>query len=109
MKAKLDFTGHWCTVKREPSDPHMKNHSHFMYWVRKTLLAQGYKVVKKLMEKDGHMVDRYEYYVRTRRFLYAEWGATREEFALRDPRFVFFDDARDHFNREGKAGLELLW
>jgi hypothetical protein len=37
------------------------------YAIRNELIAKGHDVIKKLMHKDGHMVDQFEHYVRTRR------------------------------------------
>lgn len=40
--------------------------SAFYYALKKKLIEMGYDVIKKLMWKDGHMVDDNQYYIRSR-------------------------------------------
>ena len=42
-------------------------HTTFMYWVKQKLLARGYNVIQKRAWKDGHLVDDWLTYIRTRK------------------------------------------
>ncbi len=54
-------------VYREVTDPkRYKSDSHFLYHLKKALQRLGYDVIKKLMWKDGHLVDDHEHYIRER-------------------------------------------
>lgn len=50
-----------CVVRREAKDPLPRNggwgsaESQLYYWIKKELILQGYDVVKRRMQSDGHM------------------------------------------------------
>lgn len=43
------------------------NHTTFMYWVKQALLRKGFDVIQKRAWKDGHMLDDWVTYIRTRK------------------------------------------
>ena len=69
----------------------------FWYHLRVELLTLGYNVIYKQMNKDGHLVDTYEYYVRDKKWL----------FCIRDPRYVF-ENVYTEYNKSGVKELQLL-
>jgi len=68
------------TVTREKTYP---TESAWWYDLKKTLNAQGYDLIKKVMSKDGHMVggDDYPYYLRDRKGDYCFMDC---DYALRE-------------------------
>lgn len=66
-----------------------KSESAFWYHLKKLLIDAGYDVIKKLMYKDGHMVDDHIYYVRTRNF------KKKESFAVHDSAYAVRNLAED--------------
>lgn len=69
---KLTRRGLCLTVTREPTDPPIHSETSFWYALKKHVNTT-YKqdCIKKLMSKDGHMVDDCQYYVRQRKWDYA--------------------------------------
>jgi hypothetical protein len=74
MKIKLTETS--LTVTAEKSDPKFYNskntwgsaESRLLHYIKKALIAQGHDVIKKRMQKDGHMVGNEEtQYIRSRK------------------------------------------
>ena len=69
---KLVFNKHNLEVIREPSDPKyygLKNaagESNLLYAIKNAMIKLGWKVIKKRMWKDGHLVDDMQQYLRTR-------------------------------------------
>lgn len=72
MIVTLDLEHGKCFVQREPQDIRYPNNvngeSRLMRHVARVLREQGHDVIKKLMWKDGHLVDDNKYYIRTRKF-----------------------------------------
>jgi len=71
MKVALNNSG--CTVTREDGDSKLYNESRLLHLVKKELIQQGYDVIKKLMCKDGHLVDDTQHYIRDRKGNFAIW------------------------------------
>lgn len=78
---KVELRERECVVTREKGDPKMRPggwneprtggystgpESQLLHAVKKALIEQGHDVIKKRMWKDGHLVDEYVQYVRTR-------------------------------------------
>jgi hypothetical protein len=74
MKIKLENSS--LTVTREPNDPKFYNggkntwgsaESRLLYHIKKALIAAGHDVIKKRMQKDGHLYgDERTQYIRSR-------------------------------------------
>ena len=72
---KVTIEGTTCYVVREEGDPKRFRatewcpdaESTLLYHVNKELRKQGYDLVKKLMAKDGHLVDSLQHYLRPRK------------------------------------------
>lgn len=68
---KVELKKNCCIVIREKDDPKIygiKNaagESKLLYSIKKELIAQGHRVIKKRMWKDGHLVDDMQQYLRT--------------------------------------------
>ncbi len=71
---KVELKEHCCVVTREESDPkfygvqNAAGESNLLYHIKKELIKQGHKVIKKRMTSDkefGHMVDDMQQYIRT--------------------------------------------
>lgn len=89
-------------ITKEKDDPKYYKETTFWHALKKELLNQGYDVIKKLMWKDGHLVDSDLYYIRTRKirgkdsfYIYQNDGAIR----------LVFED----FNNHGTQTLEVKW
>ncbi len=92
---KVEILPHNIIVTREYTDRKIYDESLFFYLVAKELKKQGHDVVKKLMYKDGHMVDDKQYYIRQRKW---KWAAYDTMFALR---FVY-----EGYNKENSISLQ---
>lgn len=70
---KVEIKGFACIITKEPGDPHFsgvvnaKGESRLLYHIKKILNTQGYDLIKKRMNKDGHLVDEMQQYLRTRK------------------------------------------
>ncbi len=71
------------------------------FWqdVRRSLMKQGYDVIKKLMWKDGHMVDDTQYYVRSRKYTPDSFMLSQTDYAIRA--------VYDEYNKEGEVTLAV--
>ena len=79
--------GRTLTVYKDADDTPIKNESHLMYAIKQKLNADGGDFIKKLMVKDGHMVDSTQYYIRSRkRDRYGEnfYGVLDDQYAIRN-------------------------
>lgn len=85
-----------CVIAREAGDKKFYNESVFMHHVKLALIKQGYDVIKKLMYKDGHMVDDHDYYIRDRK---GRFGIYDTESAVR-PMY-------EPFNERGEVVLAV--
>ena len=88
------LTGGHVTVYRD-GGPKIYSDSAFWHAVKRELQKQGHDVIKKLMWKDGHMVDDNQYYVRSRKYTPTSFMLSQTDFAIRS----VYDD----YNKEGKA------
>ena len=66
MKIKIPEKEGQVIIIREENDKKFYNESTFLYAVKKELIKQGYDVIKKLMYKDGNLVDDDRHYIRSR-------------------------------------------
>ena len=75
---KVELKGNVCIVTREKGDPKFRNtgygangnqgESKLLYHVKKILIARGYDLIKKRVQKDNHLMgDQYQQYIRTRK------------------------------------------
>jgi len=75
---KVELKGNVCIVTRETGDPVFRNtgwgtpgnqgESRLLYHIKNILNARGYNLIKKRIQKDGHMMgDGYQQYLRTRK------------------------------------------
>lgn len=68
---KVELKKNHCVVTREKGDPkfygvvNAAGESNLFYMVKKELIKQGHKVIKKRMWRDGHMVSDMQQYLRT--------------------------------------------
>ena len=96
MKVILDLENGICTVLREDG-PKIYKETALFHAVKKELIKQGYNVIKKLMWKDGHLVDDNRYYIRER----------KGKFAIHDPQHSIRWTYRP-YNKEGKVCLAVV-
>jgi hypothetical protein len=89
---KVELSNNGCKVTRENGDPKIYSESLLLYRVKKELIRQGFDVIKKLMSKDGHLVDDTQQYIRERKDKFAIWFSA---YALR---FSFED-----YNKDGEV------
>lgn len=70
---KLQFEGSRLIVTREPQDKKFygtyqaSGESNLLYAIKQELNKKGYDLIKKRMNKDGHLVDDCQQYLRTRK------------------------------------------
>jgi hypothetical protein len=79
LKVRIDKSRNAVVVERGAS-PKIYSESALMHKVKLELLAQGYDVIKKLMWKDGHLVDEWQHYIRERNY---EWAIYDAEWVIR--------------------------
>tara|TARA_R100001143_G_scaffold59327_1_gene57879 strand:+ start:301 stop:603 length:303 start_codon:yes stop_codon:yes gene_type:complete len=76
----IEFKYNKAVITKEPSDKRFRTESALLYAVKKELQSMGHDVVKKLMWKDGHLVDDTQYYLRERSWKFALYD---DDYALR--------------------------
>jgi hypothetical protein len=65
---KVVFHQTYAEFIKEEADPKFYSDSRLMYFLKKQLKAMGgFDLIKKLMHKDGNLVDDCQHYIRTRR------------------------------------------
>lgn len=74
----------------------VKNESHLLYRLKIELGLEGYDFIKKLMCKDGHMVDSSQHYLRARNK--KETRGTRGILFIVDDKYSIRDSAKE-FNK----------
>lgn len=68
---KIEMKENCCVVTREENDPKFygiingAGESRLLYHIKKKLIRQGHRVIKKRMWKDGHLMDDMQQYLRT--------------------------------------------
>jgi hypothetical protein len=106
MNVTLDFEKHVCKVVAEKGDRKFYKsgwgnpESAFLYKVKNELIKQGYDVIKKLMCKDGHLVDDKQQYIRSRRRIKNEIMIYNSNYAIHD--------AGEEFNKNGEYELLIV-
>lgn len=70
---KVQLNTNTCTITKEAGDKryargYSQPESGLLYDVCKALKAQGFDVLKKRMWRDGHLVDKSQQYIRTRKY-----------------------------------------
>jgi hypothetical protein len=98
---RLEQTKGRIKLMREYSEPYVRNESDLFLRLRNVLIRLGYDVIKKLMWKDGHLVDEYEHYVRSRHV------NRPDAFAIYDSDYVIRSSAQE-YNREGEIDLTIV-
>ena len=83
-------------IFRTKDDPKYYKETTLWHAIKKELLERGDDVIKKLMYKDGHMVDEHEYYIRDRKWKYCYRHINFHK------RFLW-----DKFNKEGEVILSI--
>lgn len=76
-------------LEKTEGEKRYKNESAFWYALKKLLIDAGYDVIKKLMFKDGHMVDDHIYYIRSRNI------KKKDSFMIHDSAYAIRDVAED--------------
>lgn len=106
-------------VIKEPGDPRFSGivnaagESRLLYHIKKQLNAQGFDLIKKHCCKDGHLMDSYQQYLRTRKpsggdpekdiYIYSGFFAIEgADAVLNRTGTVTFSIERDVFNAEKK-------
>ena len=85
---KIQFTEDMLVVSREENDKkyygirNAKGESNLLYAIQQKLKALGYKVIKKRMWRDGHMVDELQQYLRTPKGIEPSWMAFNPEWQV---------------------------
>ena len=108
MIVKLNLDRGTCKVIREDTDRKYRAggwanaESTFLYHVKKELIKQGFDVVKIRMNRDGHLVDDLQQYIRSRS------GLSRPgEFAIYNDQYSIFD-AGLRLNEQGEIDLTVI-
>ena len=63
---KLELKEHTLTVEREPGDK-WQGESQLLHSIKQALNNSGHTFIKKLMWKDGHLVDDKQHYLRAKK------------------------------------------
>ena len=105
----------YCTVTREPGDPKFHNsgwgaqgnqgESKLLYYVKKILNARGYDLIKKRIQKDGHMMgDQYQQYLRARK----SSKDPSKNIYIYNHRYAI-EGAEEEFNKNGSVTLMVAF
>lgn len=94
---KITFKDTTVVVDREDGDPSFYSDSSFLLHVKRTLNGMGFDFIKKLMWKDGHLVDERQQYLRERKI-------TPETKMIWWPKYAVYCAFRD-WNEWGKVIL----
>ena len=74
---KITIKIHSVQIIKEQDDPKLYSDSLLLYRIKQKLNTMGYDFIKKLMWKDGHLVDDHQHYLRERKGEYPMmiyWG-----------------------------------
>jgi len=100
MKVELNFDKGYCKVTREPGDKRLtrsgysnQHETTLLHRVKMELQKQGYDLIQKRMWKDGHLVDDYQNYLRTR-----TWKGNADEFCIYNSAWQI-EDAGEEYNK----------
>ena len=74
MWIELNFLKDRAIIRKEPIDKKVYSDSILFYKIKKELQALGFDCVKRLMWKDGHLVDEREHYIRDRKGKWVMWN-----------------------------------
>ena len=91
MKVRIDKSRNAVVVERGAS-PKIYSESGLMHHIKRTLLGQGHDVIKKLMWKDGHLVDDKQHYIRERNYA---WAIYDPDWPIRRTYEDYNDEDRD--------------
>ena len=91
MKVRINKSRNIVVVKRGNS-PRIYSESGLLHQIKKALLSQGHDVIKKLMWKDGHLVDDKQHYIREQ---HGEWCIYDPNWAIRFTYEDYNDEKRD--------------
>ena len=83
----------YVTFWRDKDEKRVKNESQMLYWLKLVLNKRGYNLIKKLMYKDGHMVDGLQHYLRARKITGTRLG---QLWAIHDPDYAIRDSAHQY-------------
>jgi len=86
---KVEVMGSCCYVKREKGDKHPKDESHLLYQVKTELNRQGYDLIKKRMQKDGHLMG-----IETTQYLRGRDTKAKKCLAIYDGNWAIRDAAK---------------
>lgn len=90
-------------VIREDGDPRIKDESHLLYRIKRCLIAMNYDVIKKRMQKDGHMYgDERLQYVRTRKL------RSPDSFYIYDGDYAI-RNAAEAYRRDGRIIFSMMF
>ncbi len=96
MKVKMNFKTNQCIVTREKGEKAIYKETEFYHKLKKEVQEQGHDVIKKLVQKDGHMFgDKWIYYIRERKW----------KWCIVDPNWAI-EQAQRTFN-EGEITLQI--
>jgi hypothetical protein len=105
---KLTMNEHSLEVIKEPGDPRFSGivnaagESRLLYHIKKQLNAQGYDLIKKHCCKDGHLMDSYQQYLRTRK----PSGDPEKDIYIYSG-FFAIEGAEEALNRNGSVVLSV--
>ena len=101
---KIEFVNGrgYATIIREKEDAKIYSDSALWHKIKKQLIVMGYDVIKKLMHKDGNMVDSSQHYVRTKNYFTGKGSG----FALHFGNYMIYPMYED-WNDKGSICLEF--
>jgi len=111
---KAEIKDGYIVVKREATDPKFRNtgwgangnqgESRLLYHLKNLLNSMGYDLIKKCIQKDGHMMgDQYQQYLRSRK----PSGDPSKDIYIYNHRYAI-EGAEEEFNENGEVMLMLV-
>ena len=93
----------YVTIWREKGEPRVKDESQMLHRLKLILNERGHDLIKKIMHKDGHLVDGLQHYLRARKQNNLKRGRI---WAIHDPNYSIYDSAR-WYNQWGRVTLTV--
>ena len=105
---KVVINGHQCIITKEPGDPRFSGRinaageSRLLYHIKNILNKRGYDLIKKRMQKDGHLMSEMQQYLRTRK----KTGTPEKDIYIYNSNWNI-EGADDTLNRDGQVILSV--
>ncbi len=92
----IEIYENFVNITREEGDKPIKNESQLLYHIKKYMNENGYKMVKKLMYKDKHMVPFTQHYLKGIVSSTTKMRPCWQKICVYDNNYVIRNSAKDY-------------